>query len=296
MLHCHAAGFSAWAEGTGRLWDDRRGNFWLSEDAVRLTQAGSSLFKTAVSSKQSGTKATMGHWENIGLPEEFDGTVRLFPLPNLVLFPHVIQALHIFEPRYCDMLSEALESDHLITMALLEQGWESNYNEQPRLSGVVCIGRIISHSPTGDGRHNLFLAGIQRARILEELEVETPFRQAKVEIIEDIPFDDYSLEETCRDQLLDVFRTMIPKDAANSKTFSELLTRQLPLGILTDVIAYAVNLPIAVKQYLLGEPKIESRFKVLMDNLTTLVEPDDAAKEESSRSIRRGFPPPFSVN
>jgi ATP-dependent Lon protease len=244
MLYSHAEEFSAWAEGTGRLWDDRRGNFWLSEDAVRLTQAGSylsaviclqlsagsSLFKTAVSSKQSGTKATMGHWENIGLPEEFDGTVRLFPLPNLVLFPHVIQALHIFEPRYCDMLSEALESDHLITMALLEQGWESNYNEQPRLSGVVCIGRIISHSPTGDGRHNLFLAGIQRARILEELEVETPFRQAKVEIIEDIPFDDYSLEETCRDQLLDVFRTMIPKDAANSKTFSELLTRQLPLG------------------------------------------------------------------
>lgn len=239
----------------------------------------------------------MGHWENIGLPEEFDGIVRLFPLPNLVLFPHVIQALHIFEPRYCEMLSEALESDHLITMALLDRGWENQYHGQPKLSDVVCIGRIISHSPTGDGRHNIFLAGLQRARILEELHVETGFRQARVEILEDIPFDDTSVEEAALRELLDVFRAMIPKDAANSKTFSELLSRQLPLGVLTDVIAYAVNLPIATKQYLLGERSIEARFRVLIDSLTTLVNTNDEPESESpTKGPRRGFPPPFSAN
>ena len=73
----------------------------------------------------------MGNWEKLGLPTDFDGIVRLFPLPNLVMFPHVIQALHIFEPRYCEMLSEALESDHLITMAVLEPGWESHYELVP---------------------------------------------------------------------------------------------------------------------------------------------------------------------
>ncbi|MFN9438021.1 MAG: LON peptidase substrate-binding domain-containing protein, partial [Planctomycetota bacterium] len=109
---------------------------------------------------------TMGHWDNIGLPEHFEGVVRLFPLPNLVLFPNVIQALHIFEPRYCELLSEALESDRLIAMAVLESGWEKTYQGQPRIASVVCIGRIVSHAPTGDGRHNLFLAGIQRARIV----------------------------------------------------------------------------------------------------------------------------------
>jgi ATP-dependent Lon protease len=239
----------------------------------------------------------MGHWENIGLPEEFDGTVRLFPLPNLVLFPHVIQALHIFEPRYCEMLSEALESDHLIAMALLDSGWENHYHAQPRISDIVCIGRIISHSPTGDGRHNLFLAGIRRARIVEELTVDTNFRQAKVELIEDIPYEDPEAEEAASHELLDVFRAMIPKDAANSKTLSDLLSRQLPLGVLTDVIAYAVSLPISVKQYLLGEPSIEARFRVLIDNLTTLVDTHESPDSEPPvKSPRRGFPPPFSAN
>jgi ATP-dependent Lon protease len=239
----------------------------------------------------------MGHWENIGLPEEFDGIVRLFPLPNLVLFPHVIQALHIFEPRYCEMLTEALESDHLITMALLDQGWENAYQGQPKISTIVCIGRVISHSPTGDGRHNIFLAGIQRARIVEELAVSTGFRQARVEVLEDRPIEDHEKSEACRDELLNIFRAMIPKDVANSKTFSELLTRELPLGVLTDVIAYAVNLPIATKQYLLGEPDVELRYRVLIDSLTTLVDPDETDSPKSMPpGIRRGHPPPFSDN
>ena len=73
----------------------------------------------------------MGHWDSAGIPDDFDGLVRMFPLPNLVLFPHVIQALHIFEPRYCDLLTESLESDHLITMALLIPGWENHYKGKP---------------------------------------------------------------------------------------------------------------------------------------------------------------------
>lgn len=247
--------------------------------------------------RSNGTRGVMGHWENIGLPEAFDGIVRLFPLPNLVLFPHVIQALHIFEPRYCEMLSEALESDHLIAMALLDTGWEHTYQGQPRIANVVCIGRIISHTPTGDGRHNIFLAGIQRAKIVEELVVNTGFRQAKVEILEDVPIEDDAKSEACRDELLAVFRAMIPMEVANSKTFAELLTKQLPLGVLTDVIAYAVNLPIATKQYLLGEPNVEARYRVLMDNLTTLVDSQDSPEIDSlPKGLRRGFPPPFSNN
>ena len=50
------------------------------------------------------------------LPDDFDGRVRLFPLPDLVVFPHSMQPLHIFEPRYCEMLAESLESDSLIAL------------------------------------------------------------------------------------------------------------------------------------------------------------------------------------
>jgi Lon protease-like protein len=237
----------------------------------------------------------MGHWDHIGMPDDFDGIARLFPLPNLVLFPHVIQALHIFEPRYCEMLSEALESDRLITMAILDPGWEQTFQNQPKIAKTVCIGRIVSHSPTGDGTHSIFLAGIRRARIVEELFVNTPFRQARVEVLDDIPISDEVQAETYRDELLAIFRAMVPIELTGTESFSELLTRQLPLGVLTDVIAFAVNLPLATKQYLLGEPDVEARYRVLIDNLTTLVEPSDIA-EATPRGLRRGFPPPFSAN
>ena len=49
----------------------------------------------------------MGDLEDlVRLPDDFDGHVRLFPLPSMVLFPHAMQPLHIFEPRYCEMLNE----------------------------------------------------------------------------------------------------------------------------------------------------------------------------------------------
>jgi ATP-dependent Lon protease len=246
-------------------------------------------------------ETVMGHWESARIPDDFDGIVRLFPLPNLVLFPHVIQALHIFEPRYCEMLSDSLESDHLITMALLIPGWESEIDRKPKMGEYVCIGRIVSHTPTDDGRHNILLAGLSRAKLLKELDVETPFRQAHVEMIDDIvPAESVSLMDEYRDNLLAVFRAMIPHDAANSKTFGDLLTQQLPLGILTDIIAYAVNIPIDVKHALLGEPNVVNRYEILMRNLTDVLEEDSVelpaptVRPESKRPSQ--FPPPFSDN
>ena len=243
----------------------------------------------------------MGHWENAGIPDDFDGIVRLFPLPNLVLFPHVVQALHIFEPRYCEMLSEALESDHLITMALLNSGWEHSYQGKPSLASTVCIGRIISHTPTDDGRHNILLAGIRRASIVQEINLGTLFRQAEVKILEDVIPEDF-LEKASehRKALMNVFKSVIPQDAAQSKTFSDLLNQQLPLGILTDIIGYAANLPTPFKQKLLAEVNVQVRFELLMQQLGPAVVAEDSPDADEplppSLPTPREFPPPFSVN
>ncbi len=94
-------------------------------------------------------------------PDDFSGRVRLFPLPNLVLFPHVVQPLHIFEPRYCEMLADSMASDRLIAMALLEPGWEAQYHNKPPIASVVCIGKVVTHTPTADHRHNILLAGLR---------------------------------------------------------------------------------------------------------------------------------------
>ena len=67
------------------------------------------------------------------LPDDFDGTARLFPLPNLVLFPFVGQPLHIFEPRYRQLMQDALDTDRLIALALYRPGWEEDDSPRPAL-------------------------------------------------------------------------------------------------------------------------------------------------------------------
>ena len=75
--------------------------------------------------------------------QDFCGTVRLFPLPNLVLFPHVLQPLHIFEPRYRELLEDALAHDGLIAMAMLEPGWEQDYDGRPpALHPMACLAKV----------------------------------------------------------------------------------------------------------------------------------------------------------
>src|SRR6478735_3832682 len=115
----------------------------------------------------------------------FSGVVRLFPLPNLVLYPHVMQPLHIFEERYREMLEDALASDRLIAMALLEPGWEDEYDSRPPIAEYACLGKVVAQNRLSDGRYNLLLLGVGRVKIIRELEPLRSFRRAKVELLED---------------------------------------------------------------------------------------------------------------
>ena len=111
----------------------------------------------------------------------------LFPLPNVVLFPDVCLPLHIFEPRYRQMLSAALTGDRLIGMALLKAGYEAEYEGQPPVYEIGCAGLITHAERLEDGRSNIVLHGIQRFRILGENH-ELPYRRARVQALLD-PLD-----------------------------------------------------------------------------------------------------------
>jgi Lon protease-like protein len=108
--------------------------------------------------------------------------VRLFPLPNLVFFPHAIQPLHIFEPRYRVMTAEALASDRLLALTMLKVGWETDYHGKPALETVATIGRIMADQQFEDGRYNLLLRGLARIRILCEIPNDKSYREAEVEL------------------------------------------------------------------------------------------------------------------
>src|SRR5438270_6273997 len=125
-----------------------------------------------------------------GALTEFNGTARLFPLPNLVLFPYAVQPLHGFVPRSRQMTRDALAADRLIAMVLLRLGWEADYEGRPPLHPVACLGRILAEQRLDDGRYNLLLRGLRRVRIGAEIAGDTLYRSAHVELLQDVQPDD----------------------------------------------------------------------------------------------------------
>jgi Lon protease-like protein len=99
----------------------------------------------------------------------FKGVARLFPLPDLIMFPHVMQPLHVFEPRYRELLNDALNSDGLIAMCMLAPGWEDDYEGRPPLLPHACLGKVVTYQRTDNGEYNILLLGMRRIRIDREL-------------------------------------------------------------------------------------------------------------------------------
>ncbi len=111
--------------------------------------------------------------------------IPIFPLPNVVLFPNVFLPLHIFEPRYRDMVSDALAGDRIIGMVLLQPGHEKEYEGRPPVFPVGCAGVITHSEPLGDGRYNIVLRGLERFRIAGE-DAGKAYRLAHVEGLPEI--------------------------------------------------------------------------------------------------------------
>jgi uncharacterized protein len=115
-------------------------------------------------------------------------TLPLFPLPNVVLFPNVFLPLHIFEPRYREMVSNALAGDRMIGMVLLRPGWESNYEGRPNVYPIGCAGLITFSEEHQDGRYNIVLRGLDKFRILSE-DHDRNYRVANIEVLREEPTD-----------------------------------------------------------------------------------------------------------
>jgi Lon protease-like protein len=105
--------------------------------------------------------------------------IPLFPLPNVVFFPKTYLPLHVFEPRYREMVADVAASGHCIGMALLKEGWEGEYQRNPPIFPIGCVGRLATVQKLADGRSNILLQGIERYEIREEF-YDKPYREATV--------------------------------------------------------------------------------------------------------------------
>ena len=105
-------------------------------------------------------------------------TTALFPLPDAVLFPHTTLPLHIFEPRYRTMTEQVLQEDGYIALATLDEE-QPDSERGPAYHEICGLGRISDVQPLTGGRYLIFLEGMARMLVVDELDVETPYRQVR---------------------------------------------------------------------------------------------------------------------
>ena len=193
----------------------------------------------------------------------FTGAARLFPLPNLVLFPNVVQGLHIFEPRYRQLTADALATDGLLALVLLKPGWEDTYDARPAVEGVACLGRVTHSELLPDGRYNLRVRGISRVRLLSEPPTDKLYRVAQAEPVADVAPADLGALAALRRRLAEAVLPRFEPAGTAHDQLRQLFDGEMPLGQLCDVLAYALPVPVELKQQLLDEPAVATRVEVL---------------------------------
>ena len=139
---------------------------------------------------------------------DLPATVPVFPLSAALLLPGGRMPLNIFEPRYLQMIDEAMAGGRLIGMIQPALDGGLRADGEPALCQVGCLGRVTSLSETGDGRYLISLHGVCRFRVVEEVAARTPFRQCRI-----VPFaadlDERGAEEVDRPALLRAFRSYL---------------------------------------------------------------------------------------
>jgi Lon protease-like protein len=203
--------------------------------------------------------------ENLLNLENFSGAIPLFPLPNLVFFPNSLLPLHVFEPRYRQMVEDIIDSERIIGMVLLKPGWEKSYHDNPEIFGVGCMGRIISIEVEKDGRSNIVLYGLKRIRIAEILH-DSPYRLARVDFMEDIHGTNEEGYQKRIFELITRWNSMLGKEYKSHRIVVDF---NLPLGTLTDSITPQVVSNVFNMQEFLEEANVLKRADMILEHLET---------------------------
>ena len=196
-------------------------------------------------------------------PEAFPlpNIVPIFPLPTVVFFPQTYLPLHIFEPRYREMIQDATTEGQCIGMALLKDGWEDQYEEAPPIYSIGCIGRIISSHKLLDGRYNIVLQGLYRCTYQEQT-VMTNYRQAH--LTPHIPKITMSLTSDIRRHLEKVAQEYLTSKKAN-ELCDIISSATLTDPILVHNLSAGLDLTPLEKQFLLESENLPQQARRLID-------------------------------
>lgn len=196
---------------------------------------------------------------------ESRGRIPVFPLPNVVFFPHASLPLHIFEPRYRRMTEDALASDRLIAMALLKPGWERSYDGSPEVHPIACAGVIEDEARLPDGRFNIRLRGLARVAILGFVQ-DTPYRVATVRRLHDLNEDDSPEVGEEKRRLLALCAGLL-QEASGQPGRPFPLESDVPFATIVNSLCQSLEMDNEAKQALLALDDIRLRGGALMEIL-----------------------------
>jgi Lon protease-like protein len=150
--------------------------------------------------------------------------VPVFPLPNLVLFPHAVVPLHVFELRYRTMVRDALSGERMIALALLKPGWEREYQGSPEFHELGCLARFEDVQWLPDDCYDLKLLGLARV-LLGATVREYPYRAVRVALLPEAPYtEDDPVVASERSGLMELYRQLAGRpDAADELPFVSLV-------------------------------------------------------------------------
>jgi uncharacterized protein len=185
-----------------------------------------------------------------------DSAVPLFPLPNILLYPGAMLPLHVFEPRYVQLVEELLHRDDpTLTMALLQPDWERDYFGEPPIFPVSGLGRMLNCQPVRDGRFNILVEGLARVSF-SEIESDKMYRQGEIQTLTEIPPHDSKLEHDLRQQIHTAFAlqsddNVMPDPARD-------------LGYLADVLLITLGADMEEKQRIFSILDVAERAQAVL--------------------------------
>jgi Lon protease-like protein len=174
--------------------------------------------------------------------------VAVFPLPDVVLFPHASLPLHIFELRYRTMVREALSSGRLVTMAVLKPGWDRDDRDTTAYHALGCLARIDDVEWLPNDCYNLRVVGLSRVHIHRPA-TEYPYRSARVELVPQAPYpEDDPLVEIERRALISACERWREAPARpGDRAPGETLTAEERYECLVNAAALGLGVPVDEK-------------------------------------------------
>lgn len=193
--------------------------------------------------------------------------IPIFPLPRTVLLPGEVLPLHIFESRYREMVRDALASHRVIGMVeSLPEGGAIDVGAAT-VRDVGCVGFIAQHQELPDGRFLLWLVGLERFHINEELHSATAYRQVRVDYI---PAEESAAQMAGIQPLRQELRSLLPSLVEADDTTRELLASQINDVSDTQLIALTcqiLELTADRKQRILEAPTVVDRFLMVYEDV-----------------------------